>query len=143
MGSPTAESTRDATADDTSEVIPAGSTTVIQAAEAVVTAHGEAVCPIAHTLRVLGTTKWTGYVIRELLPGPKRFGEIRAGVGDANPKPLTDTLRMLEGLDLISRAAYAEMPPRVVYTLTERGHSLWPVLQAMAEWGQYDLSRRP
>jgi DNA-binding HxlR family transcriptional regulator len=104
---------------------------------------GEEMCPIAHTLRVLGTTKWTGYVIRELLPGPKRFGEIRAGVGDASPKPLTDTLRLLEDIGLISRAAYAEMPPRVVYTLTDRGHSLSPVLQAMAEWGSQDLSRRP
>jgi DNA-binding HxlR family transcriptional regulator len=104
-----------------------------------VTSTGEAVCPIAHTLRVLGTTKWTGYVIRELLPGPKRFGEIRAGVGDANPKPLTDTLRTMEDVGLISRAAYAEMPPRVVYTLTDRGHSLLPVLQAMAEWGASDL----
>ena len=108
-------------------------------AAAVVTSTGEVVCPIAHTLRVLGTTKWTGYVIRELLPGPKRFGEIRTGVGDANPKPLTDTLRMLEDVGLISRAAYAEMPPRVVYTLTDRGHSLNPVLQAMAEWGARDL----
>lgn len=111
------------------------------ATEGVVTSTGEVVCPIAHTLRVLGTTKWTGYVLRELLPGPKRFGEIRVGVGDANPKPLTDTLRMLEAVGLVSRAAYAEMPPRVVYTLTERGHSLWPVLQAMAEWGSQDLAR--
>jgi len=110
-------------------------------AEGVVTSTGEMVCPIAHTLRVLGTTKWTGYVIRELISGPKRFGEIRVGVGDANPKPLTDTLRMLQEVGLISRAAYAEMPPRVVYTLTERGHSLWPVLQAMAEWGSQDLAR--
>jgi DNA-binding HxlR family transcriptional regulator len=105
----------------------------------VTTPTGEVVCPIAHTLRVLGTTKWTGYVIRELLPGPKRFGQIRAGVGDANPKPLTDTLRLLEDIGLISRTAYAEMPPRVVYTLTERGHSLRPVLEAMALWGTLDL----
>jgi DNA-binding HxlR family transcriptional regulator len=60
-------------------------------------------------------------------------------VGDANPKPLTDTLRTMEDVGLISRAAYAEMPPRVVYTLTDRGHSLLPVLQAMAEWGASDL----
>ena len=96
-------------------------------------------CPIAHTLQVLGTSKWTGYVVRELLPGPKRFGEIRVGVGDANPKPLTDTLRLLESIGMISRTAYAEMPPRVVYELTERGHSLQPVLDAMAAWGSKDL----
>jgi len=101
---------------------------------------GDAVCPIAHTLRVLGTTKWTGYVIRELLPGPKRFGEIRSGLGNANPKPLTDTLRMLEDIGLITRTAYAEMPPRVVYTLTGRGHSLRPVLESMAAWGEQDLA---
>ncbi len=98
------------------------------------------VCPIAHTLQVLGTTKWTGYVIRELLDGPKRFGEIRAGVGDANPKPLTDTLRALEDAGMITRTAYAEMPPRVVYTLTHRGHTLRPVLDAMASWGEQDLT---
>ena len=97
-------------------------------------------CPISHTLQVLGTTKWTGYVVRELLPGPKRFGEIRVGVGDANPKPLTDTLRLLESIGIISRTAYAEMPPRVVYELTERGHSLQPVLDAMAAWGSQDLA---
>ncbi len=97
------------------------------------------VCPIAHTLRVLGSSKWTGYVVRELLPGPKRFKDIRAGVGDANPKPLTDTLRVLEDVGLVTRTAYAEMPPRVVYELTERGHSLRPVLEAMAEWGEQDL----
>lgn len=97
-------------------------------------------CPIAHTLGVLGTTKWTGYVIRELLPGPRRFGEIRAGVGGASPKPLTDTLRLLEDIGMITRTAYAEMPPRVVYALTARGHSLLPVLQAMAEWGRSDLA---
>ncbi len=118
-------------------------TTVTSHREAMVDSAGEPVCPIAHTLRVLGTTKWTGFVIRELLPGPKRFGEIRKGVGEANPKPLTDTLRMLEDIGLISRTAYAEMPPRVVYTLTERGHTLWPVLHSMAEWGAQDLARPP
>ena len=107
------------------------------------TANGETVCPIAHTLRVLGSTKWTGYVIRELLPGPKRFGQIRAGVGDANPKPLTDTLRMLEDIGLITRTAYPEIPPRVVYTLTDRGHTLRPVLEAMADWGTQDLAAHP
>ena len=111
--------------------------------QGVVTANGEVLCPIAHTLRVLGTTKWTGYVIRELLGGPKRFGQIRTGIGDANPKPLTDTLRLLEDIGLISRTAYAEMPPRVVYTLTDRGHTLRPVLEAMAQWGAVDLQSDP
>jgi len=108
--------------------------------QGVVSSTGEVICPIAHTLRVLATTKWTGYVIRELLDGPKRFGQIRVGVGDANPKPLTDTLRLLEDIGLISRTAYAEMPPRVVYTLTDRGHTLRPVLEAMARWGTLDLN---
>jgi len=102
-------------------------------------AEGAAVCPIAHTLQVLGSSKWTGYVVRELLPGPKRFKDIRAGLGSINPKPLTDTLRVLEDNGLVTRTAYAEMPPRVVYELTARGHSLHPVLHAMAEWGARDL----
>ncbi len=101
-------------------------------------------CPIAHTLRVLGTTKWTGYVIRELLDGaPHRFGDIRRGIGDAGPKPLTETLRTMEGAGLLHRTAYAEVPPRVEYVLTERGRSLAPVLAAMSAWGMDDLGRRP
>jgi DNA-binding HxlR family transcriptional regulator len=100
---------------------------------------GTRVCPVGHTLRVLGASKWSGFVIRELLPGPKRFGELRAGVGDVNPKPLTDTLRLLEDTGLVRRTAYAEIPPRVVYELTDRGRSLRPVLEAMAQWGVEDL----
>lgn len=98
-------------------------------------------CPIRHTLDVLATTKWTGYVIRELLAGPRRFGEIRHGVGDVTPKPLTDTLKLLVDLGLVSRTAYAEVPPRVVHELTARGHSLRPLLEAMAAWSEQDLAR--
>jgi DNA-binding HxlR family transcriptional regulator len=97
------------------------------------------VCPVAHTLKVLGASKWTGYVIRELLGGTKRFGEIRRGVGEANPKPLTDTLRVLEDMDMITRTVHAEVPPRVEYALTTRGRSLTPVIEAMAAWGTTDL----
>ena len=100
-------------------------------------------CPIAHTLRVLGTTKWTGYVIRELLDGaPHRFGDIRRGIGDVGPKPLTETLRTMEDVGLVHRTAYAEVPPRVEYVLTERGRSLAPVLAAMSDWGADDLGGR-
>lgn len=113
----------------------------IAAAQGVRLEDGSEICPVGHTLRVLGTSKWTGYVIRELLPGPKRFGEIRTGVGDANPKPLTDTLRLLEDVGLVRRTAFAEVPPRVVYELTARGLSLRPVLEAMARWGVEDLAR--
>jgi DNA-binding HxlR family transcriptional regulator len=83
-------------------------------------------------MQVLGTSKWTGYVVRELLLGPKRFGDPGVGVGDANPKPLTDTLRLLESIGIISRTAYAEMPPRVVYsspnaaTASSRSSTPWP-----------------
>ena len=97
------------------------------------------VCPVAHTLKVLGASKWTGYVIRELLDGTKRFGEIRRGVGEANPKPLTDTLRVLEDMNMITRTVHAEVPPRVEYALTARGRSLTPVIDAMAAWGTADL----
>ena len=110
--------------------------------DAWMTSHAaDGTCPIRHTLSVLGTTKWTGYVLRELLGGPRRFGEIRVGIGDANPKPLTETLRVMQDVGLVTRTAYAEMPPRVEYALTGRGRSLAPVLAAMSEWGLADLAR--
>ena len=85
--------------------------------------------------------KWTLLIIRELLRGARRFTEIRAGIGTVNPKPLTESLRLLEDHGMITRHAFAEMPPRVEYELTERGRSLAHVLAAMASWGQQDLTR--
>lgn len=103
------------------------------------TADGE--CPIAHTLRVLGASKWTGPVLRELLDGPRRFSELRGGLDGVHAKPLTETLRIMEGAGLVTRSAQATVPPRVDYALTERARSLAPVLAEMSGWGLRDLGR--
>lgn len=92
-------------------------------------------CGIERTLQVLDG-KWTTLVVRELLSGPKRFGEIRTALGTPGAKTLTDRLRALEAQQVLTRTVHAEVPPRVVYALTERGESLRGVLIAMLEWGE-------
>jgi DNA-binding HxlR family transcriptional regulator len=95
-------------------------------------------CPIERALLVLDG-KWSTLIIRELLSGPKRFGELRGALGMGSPKTLTERLRILEHQGVLTRTAYPEIPPRVVYELTERGHSFRSVLEAMAAWGERDL----
>jgi DNA-binding HxlR family transcriptional regulator len=92
-------------------------------------------CGVERTLRVLDG-KWTTLVVRELLSGPKRFGEIRAALGAPSAKTLTDRLRMLEHQGILTRTVHAEVPPRVVYALTAQGHSLSGILYAMLVWGR-------
>jgi DNA-binding HxlR family transcriptional regulator len=96
-------------------------------------------CGIERALDVLDG-KWTTLVLRELLTGPKRFGELRSALGSPSPKTLTDRLRLLEHQRILTRTVYAEVPPRVVYELTERGQSLRSVLIAMLAWGDSDAS---
>ena len=95
-------------------------------------------CPIEHALLVLDG-KWSTLIIRDLLSGPKRFGELRDSLQMGSPKTLTERLRILEHQGVLTRTVYAEVPPRVVYELTERGQSFRSVLEAMAVWGERDL----
>jgi DNA-binding HxlR family transcriptional regulator len=92
-------------------------------------------CPVARAVRVLDG-KWTMLVIRDLLGGTRRFSELRASLAGISPKTLTDRLRDLERHGLVKRAMYAEIPPRVEYTLTQKGHALEPVISALAAWGR-------
>lgn len=92
-------------------------------------------CGIEVTLGVLDGA-WTTLLVRELLSGPKRFTELRRALGSPSAKTLTERLRRLEHQQVLTRTVYAEVPPRVVYELTERGHSLRSVLLAMLEWGE-------
>jgi DNA-binding HxlR family transcriptional regulator len=94
-------------------------------------------CPIERALLVLDGT-WSTLIIRELLTGPKRFGELRTALAIGSPKTLTERLRILEHQGVLTRTVYPEVPPRVVYELTTRGHSFRSVLEAMAEWGTAD-----
>jgi DNA-binding HxlR family transcriptional regulator len=80
--------------------------------------------------------KWTILVVRDLMSGTKRFGELRSSLAGISPKTLTDRLRSLEEHGLVDRRIYAEVPPRVEYTLTPAGRTLQPVLAALAEWGR-------
>lgn len=91
-------------------------------------------CPVETTLMLIGD-RWKVLIIRELLKGTMRFGQLRKAVGEVSPKVLTANLRSMEEDGLLVRTVYAEVPPRVEYTLTETGYSLKPVLDAMGAWG--------
>jgi DNA-binding HxlR family transcriptional regulator len=91
-------------------------------------------CGVERTLQVLDG-KWATLVVRELLGGPKRFGELRTLLGDPSAKTLTDRLRALEHHGVLTRTVHPEIPPRVVYDLTDKGRSLQIVLHAMLRWG--------
>jgi DNA-binding HxlR family transcriptional regulator len=95
-------------------------------------------CPVARAVRVLDG-KWTMLVIRDLLGGTRRFSDLRASLAGISPKTLTDRLRELEQHGLVQRVSYAEIPPRVEYTLTEKGRTLGPVISALADWGSGQL----
>ena len=80
-------------------------------------------CPVETTLMLIGD-RWKVLIIRELLKGTMRFGQLRKAVGEVSPKVLTANLRSMEEDGLLVRTVYAEVPPRVEYTLTETGYSL-------------------
>ena len=92
-------------------------------------------CPVEKTLMLI-SSKWKVLILRDLLPGMKRFGELKRSVGDVSQKVLTAQLRDMEEQGLVCRKVYAEVPPRVEYSLTELGYSLKPVLDAMKNWGE-------
>lgn len=92
-------------------------------------------CPVETTLTLIGD-KWKVLILRDLLPGTKRFGELKKSIGSVSQKVLTAQLRDMEENGLVSRKVYAEVPPRVEYTLTELGNSLKPVLDSMWAWGE-------
>lgn len=97
-------------------------------------------CPVGLFLQLVGN-KWKILIIRDLLAGTKRFGQLRRSVG-CSQKVLTDNLRDLEENGLLLRKVYAEVPPRVEYTLSQTGGSLRPVLDTIASWGEaYRQSR--
>jgi len=85
--------------------------------------------------------KWTGLVVLALDDQTLRFGELRERIGGVAPKVLTQTLRALERDGLITRRVYAEVPPRVEYTLTDLGRSLREPLGAVQDWAERNVSR--
>ena len=92
-------------------------------------------CPVETTLTLI-SDKWKVLILRDLLSGTKRFGELKKSIGHVTQKVLTAQLRQMEESGLLTRTVYAEVPPRVEYTLTELGYSLKPILDAMLVWGE-------
>ena len=90
-------------------------------------------CPVETTLTLI-SDKWKVLILRDLLTGTKRFGQLRHSVGNVSQKSLTAQLRQMESSGLVNRKVYAEVPPRVEYSLTEKGMSVVPILQSICRW---------
>jgi len=95
--------------------------------------YGQA-CPVAKTLEVVGD-RWTLLVVRDLLPGTRRFQDLLASLPGIAPNILSDRLKLMEEHKLVRRHFYSEHPPRAEYELTPRGRELGVVLGALAAWG--------
>ena len=94
--------------------------------------------PVQATLNFIGG-KYKALILWHLSEGKLRFTELRRQIGNATPKVLTQQLRELESSELIHREVYADIPPKVEYSLTDTGRSLLPVIKAMQDWGAAHL----
>ena len=92
-------------------------------------------CPVATTLQLIGN-KWKILIIRNLLTRPWRFNELHKSLDGISQKVLTSNLREMESDGIINREVFAEVPPRVEYSLSELGESMRPILDAMQRWGE-------
>lgn len=91
-------------------------------------------CPVARTARIV-SGKWTLLIIRDLTTGTKRFSELERSLEGISPKTLSERLTCLEREGIVTRRTYAEVPPKVEYTLTEKGQALVTLIGAMREYG--------
>lgn len=92
-------------------------------------------CPVETTLTLIGN-KWKVLILRDLMSGTMRFGELKKSLGTVSQKVLTAQLRDMESDGLLTRTVYPEVPPRVEYALTDLGKSLQPILNSMWKWGE-------
>ena len=92
-------------------------------------------CPVETTLLLIGD-KWKVLILRDLMTGTKRFGELKKSLGSVSQKVLTAQLRDMEASGIVNRKVYAEVPPKVEYSLTRLGESLRPVIDVMRSWGE-------
>lgn len=93
-------------------------------------------CPKYESAAELLGKKWTGLIIRVLLGGPKRFKDMKEQIPDMSDKMLTDRMKELESLGILTRNVYPEMPVRIEYELTEKGRHLEEVIQSIQTWGE-------
>lgn len=91
-------------------------------------------CPVATTVGLIGN-KWKLLIMRDLLKGTQRFGELRKSIPEISQKVLTENLRSMEGDGIVIRTVYAEVPPRVEYSLSDLGNTLRPIISVMETWG--------
>lgn len=99
-------------------------------------------CPIEETLRIIGK-EWTILVLRDLYYGKKRFSEFQRSLKGISPKTLSERLDQLEECELVTKKIFAEIPPRVEYTLTEKGLGFKPVVEALRDYGIKFLNIKP
>ena len=92
------------------------------------------VCPIENTLNIIGK-KWAILIIRDLLNGKKRFGELARSLSEISPRTLSARLAELEKYKIIERKVFPEVPLHVEYSLTKKGHELRSILEQMRKWG--------
>jgi DNA-binding HxlR family transcriptional regulator len=98
--------------------------------------------PLGHAIRMLGDG-WILLIVMNLLPGPKRFGELRSAVDHISSKTLSQRLKLLEDIGFVERRAFAEIPPRVEYHLTEKGRALGGVIDSIEQFAQRYLTDTP
>ncbi|MFC0709753.1 winged helix-turn-helix transcriptional regulator [Azorhizophilus paspali] len=92
-------------------------------------------CPVERTLQLIDG-KWKGVVLFHLLEGPMRFNQLRRQLQNCTQRMLTNQLRELEADGLVHRKIYAQVPPKVEYSLTPLGRTLEPILLALKSWGE-------
>src|SRR6266700_6156032 len=95
----------------------------------------DTICPVARTADII-SGKWTLLIIRDLTSGIKRFNQLERSLGGISPKTLSERLRLLEEEGIILRQMFAEVPPRVEYSLTVKGQDLVSVIDSMRSYGQ-------
>lgn len=91
-------------------------------------------CPVATTIAIIGS-KWKLLILRDVMSGPKRFGELRKSLHGISQKVLADNLRAMEADGILTRTVFPVVPPRVEYALSDLGESLRPIIKHLEEWG--------
>jgi DNA-binding HxlR family transcriptional regulator len=103
--------------------------------DTVIDQEAQDMCPLRRTARLVGDM-WTLLIVYNLMHGTKRFGELQDALGNVSPKTVSQRLKLLEQVGFVNRQAYPEIPPRVQYSLTEKGHTLGGIINAMQDFGE-------
>ena len=101
--------------------------------------HETTSCAVAACAEIIGA-KWTALLVHDLSEGPRRFSELEHSCAGISPRTLSERLRALEDDGIVDRRSYQESPPRVEYTLTDKGEALLPIIDAMREFGHVWLA---